>query len=70
MGGLVSVTVVTNDATEADALSTIVFLLGREKGMEYIKKTPGLEGILVSSVGDSLQIDLSPGFQGKFHAAK
>lgn len=70
MGGLISVTVVTQDATEADALSTIVFLLGREKGMEYIKKTPGLEGILVSSVGDSLQIDLSPGFEGKFHPEK
>ncbi len=64
--GLISVTVVTQNATEADALSTLVFALGKEKGMEYIRKTPGLEGILVYEVGDSLHIEYSRGFEGKF----
>jgi len=64
--GVVSVTVVAPNATDADAISTIVFVLGREQGMAFIRRSPGVEGIIVYEQGDSLGIDLSPGFLGKF----
>ena len=64
--GLVGVTVVTQNATEADALSTLVLALGKEKWMEYILKTPGLEGMITYEVDDSLRTDFSSGFKGKF----
>jgi FAD:protein FMN transferase len=64
--GVVSVTITAPSAVDADALSTVVFLLGREKGMAYLRNTPHAEGMIVYESGDSLGIDLSPGFQGKF----
>ncbi len=63
---VVSVTIIAGDATSADALSTLVFVLGREKGMEFIKRTPGVEGVMVWEEGDSLRYILSPGLEGKF----
>ena len=63
--GVVSVTVVAGNATIADAVSTVAFLLGRQKGMEYIRRTPGVEGFFVYEQGDSLALDFSPGFQGR-----
>jgi len=66
--GVVSVTVVAPTAADADAISTIVFVLGREKGMDFIRKTPGADGFIVYEQGDSLGIDFSPGFRGKLTA--
>jgi thiamine biosynthesis lipoprotein len=64
--GVVSVTIVAPDATSADALSTLVFVLGREKGMDFIKNTPDVEGMIIHESGDTLAYDLSPGFQRRF----
>jgi thiamine biosynthesis lipoprotein len=64
--GVVSVTVVAPTAADADAISTTVFVLGREKGMEFIRRRPGVDGFIVFERGDSLAIDYSPGFRGKF----
>lgn len=44
---LISVTIVTNDAESADALSTAVFVLGRKKGAELLGKIPGVQGLLM-----------------------
>jgi thiamine biosynthesis lipoprotein len=63
---VVSVTIVGPTATEADALSTLVFVLGREKGMAFIREIPGVDCIIVSGRDDSLAVDCSPGFAGKF----
>ncbi|MDD5561231.1 MAG: FAD:protein FMN transferase [Candidatus Omnitrophica bacterium] len=38
--GITSVTIVADSALEADALSTAVFVLGKEKGEELLKKFP------------------------------
>jgi thiamine biosynthesis lipoprotein len=62
---VVSVTVVAPTATDADAISTTVFVLGRQKGMEFIRRTPEVDGFIVYEQGDSLGIDFSPGFQGR-----
>lgn len=45
---LMSATVVTNNAFDADALSTAVFVLGKEKGMELIESLPGVEGLVIT----------------------
>jgi thiamine biosynthesis lipoprotein len=64
--GVVSVTIVSPDATSADALSTLVFVLGREKGMEFIRSLHGVEGMIVYETADTLGYDLTPGFQQRF----
>jgi thiamine biosynthesis lipoprotein len=44
-----SVTIVTNRAVLADALSTGVFIVGPRKGMALIERLPDVEGIIVSA---------------------
>jgi thiamine biosynthesis lipoprotein len=65
--GVVAVTVVTEDAISGDAISTIAFLLGREKGMEFIRHTPGIDGMLTYADGDSLAYEITPGFARRFN---
>ncbi len=48
---LQSVTILALNSTMADALSTSVFVLGREKGLELINKLPNTSAILVDSHG-------------------
>jgi thiamine biosynthesis lipoprotein len=45
--GLLSVTIVTNRSIDADALSTAVFALGREKGRALVESLPDTEAIFV-----------------------
>ncbi len=45
---LISVTIITDKALDADALSTTVFVLGPEKGLELIESLDGVEGLLIT----------------------
>jgi FAD:protein FMN transferase len=45
---LISVTIVTDNAFDADALSTAVFVLGKEKGMRLIESLPGVESLIIT----------------------
>ncbi len=47
--GLSSVTIITGNATDADALATAVSVMGREKGLALIEKLPDTEAILIPS---------------------
>lgn len=49
--GLVSVTVLTERSIDADALSTSVFVLGKEKGLALINRLPNTSAILIDSQG-------------------
>jgi thiamine biosynthesis lipoprotein len=60
--GCMSVTVVTEQALEADALATAVFVLGPERGRALLEKLPDVEGILVDGDG---RIVASSGLSGK-----
>ena len=60
--GCRSVTIVANQATLADGLSTGVFLLGPVKGMALIERLPDVEGVIVSSTNEVL---VSSGLKGK-----
>jgi thiamine biosynthesis lipoprotein len=57
---LASVTIITTDATSADALSTAVSILGLQKGMELVEKLPNTEAILIRA-GDLAHPILSTG---------
>ncbi|MCA9121781.1 MAG: FAD:protein FMN transferase [Planctomycetaceae bacterium] len=50
---LSSVSVAANSALEADALSTAVFVLGAQAGIDLIKQTPGADALLVLKDGRS-----------------
>jgi thiamine biosynthesis lipoprotein len=45
---LSSVTIITDNATDADALATSVSVMGAEKGLALIEKLPNTEAILIS----------------------
>lgn len=46
--GLKSITIVSERATDADALSTAAFVMGLEDGMAYIERQPGVEAFFVT----------------------
>jgi len=46
--GLESVTIITEKSIEADALSTLVFALGLDKGLQFAEERRGVEAILVT----------------------
>jgi thiamine biosynthesis lipoprotein len=52
--GLSSVTVIADNATDADALATAVSVMGAEKGLALIEKLPGTEAILITSRPESV----------------
>ena len=47
--GLASVTIIADNATDADALATSVTVMGAKKGLALIEKLPGTEAILITS---------------------
>lgn len=46
---LMSVSVIGPDATQTDALSTTLFVLGLEQGMQLIEQIPGYEAVFIRS---------------------
>lgn len=60
--GARSVTIVTNRAVIADALSTGVFIMGPQAGMALIEDFPEVEGVIVSDSGEVL---VSSGLRGR-----
>jgi thiamine biosynthesis lipoprotein len=63
---IVSVTIIADNATRADALSTTVFVLGKERGMAMIESLKDVEGLMIYESADTLAYQLSSGLQGKF----
>ena len=61
--GLLSVTVVSDECADADALSTAAFALGWEKGRELIEGVKGAAGVFVF---DDLTVRMTEGLEGDF----
>lgn len=57
--GLASVTILSPDSIDADALSTACFVLGPERGMELIESLDGIEALFVT---EDLEQIVSSGF--------
>lgn len=60
--GSMSVTILAPDTMTSDALSTTVFVMGPDKGLELINKLPGVEAIIVDASG---RMRISPGISLK-----
>lgn len=60
--GLTSVSILSEDATDGDALSTTCFVLGLEKGMELIESLDGIEAMMIDEDG---KIYSSSGWTGR-----
>ncbi len=70
VSGTIATTIVAPTGTEVDALSTSVFVLGHEKGMELIKKIPNAEAMIAYEEKDGkIAIDMTQGFKDKFKKA-
>ncbi|WP_219620144.1 FAD:protein FMN transferase [Bacillus canaveralius] len=65
--GLVSVTIVAYSSMAADALSTILFVAGMEKGLELLRRFSGAEAILVDI---DLQVHVTAGLKRCFQAGE
>lgn len=60
--GIISVSIVSNDSFDADALSTSLFILGEEKGLELVNKLEGVEAIFIR---EDLGIIITDGLKDK-----
>ncbi|MCL2058837.1 MAG: FAD:protein FMN transferase [Oscillospiraceae bacterium] len=58
----ISVTIVADESTLADYLSTAVFVLGPQKGLELVAQYPGAEALIVAP---DMSVTTSPGFEGE-----
>lgn len=65
--GLVSVTIVADNSMAADALSTILFIAGMDKGIELLKSFPGTEAVLIDM---NLQVYVTRGIKDCFQAGE
>ncbi|MEZ4464403.1 MAG: FAD:protein FMN transferase [bacterium] len=65
--GVWSVTILARNPTEADALSTGVFVLGAQAGMALIDRLPAAESVIVDDAG---KLHVSRGLQGKIKENK
>ncbi|MBN1219507.1 MAG: FAD:protein FMN transferase [Anaerolineae bacterium] len=65
--GLISVSIVSDKSLAADALSTILFVAGMEKGLGFLRSFPQTEAVLVDS---DLQVYVTPGLRYRFEADK
>ena len=63
--GLLSSTIVAEEAVTADAIATASMVLGREKGLELINMLPGVEGVLVWEEEGKHRWEITEGLKGK-----
>ncbi|NLK97287.1 MAG: FAD:protein FMN transferase [Epulopiscium sp.] len=61
--GIISSTIVTNSSIDADALSTSVYVLGLEKGMELIESLENVEAVIVT---EDKKIYVTSGLKERF----
>ncbi len=65
--GLLSVTIVADSSTAADALSTLLFVAGKEKGLELLRQFSGTEAIFVDI---DLQVHVTSGLKKSFQTSE
>jgi thiamine biosynthesis lipoprotein len=59
----ISVTIVTENALEADAYATAVFVMGPEKGMKWLSDQPTIEGFILYEEDGTLKKAISSGLK-------
>lgn len=64
---VIAVTIVAPTGTAVDALSTSVFVMGLEKGMNLVKAIPGVDAMIACQEKDGvIGITMTDGFRNKF----
>lgn len=67
VSGTIATTIVAPTGTEVDALSTSLFVLGHEKGLELVRKIPNVHAMIISEGNDGeIMIEMTKGFADKF----
>jgi thiamine biosynthesis lipoprotein len=59
--GVRSVTIMARDAVTAEVLSKIVFIWGVKRGLALVRRTPGVEAVIVDAAN---RVHVSPGLRG------
>lgn len=65
---VVSVTIVAPDAETADVLSTAVFVLGRSRGMAFVRTQPDVDALILYESDGRMRYDITPRLQRRFRA--
>ena len=60
-----AVTVVASDPVAADCLATALFVMGPQRGAEWLRARPGLEAVFSETNGESMIITATPGLRGR-----
>jgi thiamine biosynthesis lipoprotein len=66
--GMLSVSIISSSAKMADVLSTTVFILGQDKGMQLIENMEDLEGIIITEDNRGTELNTSSGLKEIFPA--
>jgi len=64
--GMAGTTVICANATEADAMSTALFVLGPAQSVDVLRRMPRCEALFVPDE-QPLRILVTPGFRSRFH---
>ena len=64
--GVISATVTAELACDADALATAVFVMGPERGMQFVEETEGVEAIIVTGGEEMGEVLVSSGLAERF----
>lgn len=67
--GLVAVTVIGGEGTDADAMATSIMVLGKERGLELLSSMPDSAAILVEHEGEDWSVWASKSLQPKLKLA-
>ncbi len=68
--GAISATILASTSTEADGLSTAVFVMGKDEGRQFIEQNENLEGLIVfQSEADTTALYISAGLQSQFEGS-
>ena len=68
--GLASVTIINNDGTMADGLSTALFVMGKNDAIDYWKKYGKKDGFDMILVEDDGEISITTGIENSFSSEK
>lgn len=63
---LTSVSVLATDCMTADAIATGLFVMGVERGMQWVEGRPGVEALFIWRGEDGFESRATPGFEQRF----
>jgi len=60
-----SVTVIAPDPVAADCLATALFVMGPQRGAEWLSRKPGVEAVFAKTDGESMTLTATAGLRGR-----